>query len=131
MHGVCYNTYHIVSVASSEVGDFEELRSWSFCSHNAKFCALVREEAIFAVCKRCANEGLHACVKKNMVRYMRPHGRFAYCIFTLAVRQPPVLASCIEIYYCSMRYVCEKQKKNCRWFPAGPPRVFASLQPTI
>ena len=51
---------------------------------------------------------------------MRPHGRFAHCscknaawtldlglsevdgsccIFTLAVRQPPVLASCIEIYY--------------------------------
>ena len=60
-------------------------------------------------------------VKKNMVRYMRPHGRFAHCscknaaltrgrgrqaevagsscIFTLAVHHPPVLASCIEIYY--------------------------------
>ena len=24
------------------------------------------------------------------------------CIFTLAVRQPPVLASCIEIYYFTM-----------------------------
>ena len=57
---------------------------------------------------------------------MRPHRRFAHCswaknpalnldsvlsasaagsrsIFTLAVRQPPVLASCIEIYYCGMR----------------------------
>ena len=63
----------------------------------------------------------HAFVKKNMVRYMRPHGRFAYwscekaaltlklglaasvagsyCIFTLAVREPPALASCIQIYY--------------------------------
>ena len=26
------------------------------------------------------------------------------CIFTLAVRQPPVLASCIEIYYCPSFY---------------------------
>ena len=34
---------------------------------------------------------------------MRPHGRFAHCsccIFTFGVRDPPVLASCIEIYYC-------------------------------
>ena len=66
---------------------------------------------IFDVCKRWANSGSHEFVKKNMVRYMRPHGRFAHCscknaagsccIFTLAVRQPPVLASCIEIYYCT------------------------------
>ena len=44
----------------------------------------------------------HAFVKKNMIRYMRPHGRFAHCsccIFTLLVRQSPVSASCIEIYY--------------------------------
>ena len=76
---------------------------------------------IFDVCKRWANSGSHEFVKKNMVRYMRPHGRFAHCscknsawtrgrgrqaevegscwIFTLAVRQPPVLPSCIEIYY--------------------------------
>ena len=77
---------------------------------------------IFDVSKRWANSGSHEFVKKNIVRYMRPHGRFAHCscknsalsldlglsasaagsccIFTLAVRQPPVLASCIEIYYC-------------------------------
>ena len=76
---------------------------------------------IFDVCKRWAISSSHEFVKKNMVRYMRPHGRFAHCscknaaltfdlglsasasgsccIFTLAVRQPPVLASCIEIYY--------------------------------
>ena len=76
---------------------------------------------IFDVCKRWANSGSHEFVKKNMVRYLRPHGQFAHCsckhatltldlglsvsaagsccIFTLAVRQPPVLASCIEIYY--------------------------------
>ena len=75
---------------------------------------------IFDVCKRWANSGSHEFVKKNMVRYMRPHRRFVHCscknaaltldfglsvsaagsccIFTLAVRQPPVLASCIEIY---------------------------------
>ena len=72
---------------------------------------------IFDVCKRWANSGSHEFVKKNM----RPHGRFAHCscknaalsvdlgisasaagsccVFTLAVRQPPVLTSCIEIYY--------------------------------
>ena len=76
---------------------------------------------IFDVCKRWANSGSHEFVKKNMVRYMRLHGRFAQCscknaagtcgrgrqaevegkccIFILAVRQPPVLASSIEIYY--------------------------------
>ena len=76
---------------------------------------------IFDVCKLWANSGSHEFVKKNMVRYTRPHGRFAHCscknaaltldvglwasaagsccIFTLAVRQPLVLASCIEIYY--------------------------------
>ena len=30
---------------------------------------------------------------------MRPHGRFAHCSCKNAERQPPVLASCIEIYY--------------------------------
>ena len=76
---------------------------------------------IFDVCKRWANSGSHEFVKKNMDRTMRPLGRFAHCsckngaltldlglsaltaglccIFTLAVRPPPVLASCIEIYY--------------------------------
>ena len=37
--------------------------------------------------------------KKNMVRYMRSHGRFAHCSCKNAVRQPSILASCIEIYY--------------------------------
>ena len=63
----------------------------------------------------------HEFVKKNVVRYMRPHGRFAHCscknaaltldfdlstsaagsrcIFTLGGRQSTVLASRIEIYY--------------------------------
>ena len=76
---------------------------------------------ILDVYKQWANSGSHELVKKNMVRCMRPYGRFALCscknatlaldlglstsgagsccIFTLAVRQPPVLASCIEIYY--------------------------------
>ena len=33
---------------------------------------------IFDVCKRWANSGSHEFVKKNMVRYMRPHGQFAH-----------------------------------------------------
>ena len=75
----------------------------------------------FDVCKRWTNSGSHEFVMKNMVRYIRPHVRFAHCscrnsaltvdlglsasaagsccIFTLAVRQLLVLASCIEIYY--------------------------------
>ena len=53
---------------------------------------------IFDVCKRRANSGSHEFVKKNMVRYMRPHGQFAHCSCKNAVRQSPVLASCIEIY---------------------------------
>ena len=54
---------------------------------------------IFDVCKRWATSSSHEFVKKNMVRYMRPHGRFAHCSCKNAVRQPPVLASYIEIYY--------------------------------
>ena len=34
---------------------------------------------IFDVCKRWANSGSHEFVKKNMVRYMMPYGRFAHC----------------------------------------------------
>ena len=58
---------------------------------------------IFDICKRWANSGSHEFVKKNMVWYIRPHGRFAHCSCKNAVRQPPVLASCIEIYYCDTR----------------------------
>ena len=54
---------------------------------------------IFDVCKRWANSSVHEFVEKNMFRHMRPHGRFAHCSCKNAVRQPPVLASCIEIYY--------------------------------
>ena len=34
---------------------------------------------ILDVCKRWANLGSHQFVKKNMFRYIRPHGRFAHC----------------------------------------------------
>ena len=73
------------------------------------------------ICKQWANSGSHEFVMQNKVRYMRPHARFAHCscknaaltldlglsasaadsccIFTLAVRPPPVLTSRIEIYY--------------------------------
>ena len=39
------------------------------------------------------------------------------CIFTLAVRQPPVLASCIEIYYCqfqSFARLIDRKERNFR-----------------
>ena len=41
---------------------------------------------IFDVCKRWANSGSHESVKKIMVRYMRPHGRFAHCSCKNATR---------------------------------------------
>ena len=59
---------------------------------------------IFDICKRWANSVSHEFVKKNMVRYMRPHGRFAHCKCKNAVHEPPVLASCIEIYYFFIRF---------------------------
>ena len=72
---------------------------------------------IFDVCKRWPNSGLHEFLKKNMVRYMRPHGRFAHCSCKNAVRRPPVLASCIEIYYCiikiNMQAMCKFQFACC------------------
>ena len=96
---------------------------------------------IFNVCRRWANSGSHEFVKKNMVWYMRPHGRFAHCscknaaltldlglsvsaagsccIFTLAVRQPPVLASCIEIYY---YWRVRVFSTNRRWVHSGSRR---------
>ena len=36
-----------------------------FCALGPLLCALVRKEAIFAVCKRCANEGFACMCKKN------------------------------------------------------------------
>ena len=69
---------------------------------------------IFDVCNRWANSGSHEFVKKSMVRYMRPHGRFAHCSCKNAVRQPPVLASCIEIYYFLIQI--NAKRKPC--FPA-------------
>ena len=70
-----------------------------FVSSRWQLSSEVELRRILDVCKRWANSGSHEFVKKNMVRYMRIHGRFANCSCKNAVRQPPVLASCIEIYY--------------------------------
>ena len=43
----------------------------------------------------------YAFVKKNTVRYMRPHGRFAHCSYEM-----PILASCIEIYIHFFLHAC-------------------------
>ena len=50
----------------------------------------VELQRIFDVCKRRANSGLHEILKKNMVRYMRPHGRFAHCSCSTHPRPRPV-----------------------------------------
>ena len=47
------------------------------------FCALVREEAISAVCKRCANEGFACMCKKMKFFFNAPYNLFStsYSIF--------------------------------------------------
>ena len=52
---------------------------------------------------------ISSCWQLLSVVELRPHGRFAHCSCkhaALAVRQPPVLASCIEIYY----FVTDEEK---------------------
>ena len=61
---------------------------------------------IFDVCKRWANSGSHEFVKKNMVRYMRPHGRFAHCsckhgALTLDLGLSASAACMLHFYTCS------------------------------
>ena len=48
-------------------------------SSSWQLSSAVELRRIFDVCKRWANSGSHEFVKKNMLRYMRPHGRFAHC----------------------------------------------------
>ena len=50
-----------------------------FCALAPLFCALVREEAIFAACKRCAKEGF-ACVCKEKVIKLRQLTLLLCCI---------------------------------------------------
>ena len=79
----------------------------------------VKLRRIFDVCKRRANssfacickkkewfhtwghvgDSLTDCVKKQHDLGLAASAAGLSCIFTLAVREPPVLASCIEIYY--------------------------------
>ena len=77
-----------------------------------------------------------------MVRYMRPHGRFAHCscknaaltldlglcIFTLAVRQPPVLASCVEIYYFFQTTRLRTVDRQRKWPLPAPVRKIMALK---
>ena len=97
---VCQAFYHILRSIKTRFtqGRLFYTQGPFFCARGPLFCALVREEAIFAVCKRCANEGF-ACMCKVLDLGLSASGAGSCCFFTLAVRQPPVLASCIEIYY--------------------------------
>ena len=80
---------------------------------------------IFDVCKRWAKSGSHEFVKKNMVRYMRPHGPFAHCSCKNTVRQPPVLASCIKIYYFFIRV---STYTAIAFYISSPPFLLSSRQ---
>ena len=55
---VCQAFYHILRSINPRA---------FFCALGLLFCALVREEAIFAVCKRCANEGFTCMCKEKSI----------------------------------------------------------------
>ena len=94
-----------------------------------KLSSEVELRRIFDVCKRWADSGSHEFVMKNMVRYMRPHGRFAHCSCKNAVRQPPVLASCIEIYYFRIRCSAERYFSETSYSRTSFSRIF--VRPNI
>ena len=50
-------------------------REWLFYTQGPLFWTLVREEAIFAVCKRCVNEGF-ACMCKGNVFFLISFDKF-------------------------------------------------------
>ena len=60
---MCQAFYHILRSIKTR---FTQGRL--FYTQGPFFCALVREEAIFAVCKRCANEGFaYMCKEKGIL----------------------------------------------------------------
>ena len=72
---------------------------------------------IFDVCKRWANSGSYEFVKKNMVRYIRPHRRFAHCsceqnaaITVLHFHTCSALTACFGFLYRNILF--QKCKKN-------------------
>ena len=62
---VCQAFYHILRSVKTRFtrGRLFYTQGPFFCALGPLFCALVREEAIFSVCTRCANEGF-ACMCK-------------------------------------------------------------------
>ena len=60
---MCQAFYHILRSSKTR---FTQGRL--FCPLGPLFCGLVREKAVFAICKRCANEGF-ACMCKENVFY--------------------------------------------------------------
>ena len=64
---VCRAFYHILRPIKTRFtqGRLCYTQGPFFYALGPLFCALVREEAIFAVCKRCANEGFACMCKEN------------------------------------------------------------------
>ena len=58
----CQNDVNIVTICVTR-----QRCTALFCALGPLFCALVREEAIFAACKRCANEGFACMCKENVI----------------------------------------------------------------
>ena len=63
---MCQAFYHILRFIKTRCthGRLFYTQGPFFCTLGLLFCALVREEAIFAVCKRCANK-VFACMCKE------------------------------------------------------------------
>ena len=60
-----FTTFYALLKHVSPKGELFYTQGPFFCSLGPLFCALVREKAIFAVCKRCANEGFACMCKEN------------------------------------------------------------------
>ena len=68
-----------------------------FCALGPLFSALVREEAIFAVCKRCANEGFACMCKEKFIFFrLRQNGQILRVQWE---REMPIFIFFFEIFF--------------------------------
>ena len=82
METVCQAFYHISRSIKTRFiqGRLFYTHEPFICALGPLFCALMREEAIFAVCKRCANEGFACICKENIFNQILVKKLFFRCI---------------------------------------------------
>ena len=87
-----FTTFYALLKHVSPKGDYFTPKGHFFCTLGPLFCTLVREEAIFAVCKRCANEGF-ACmckektfsIRQRFFHYLRVFSSWAESFFSIVM----------------------------------------------